>query len=243
MAGIGAYDNKVDAWCAGCALYVMLVARFPVYDRDQDGTIVGARACPMIYALSTLGGLLLRLLAADPVLRCRRPMLYKDPWLLPSSELALTPPASPPEKKRERFIGRGIYTDNPMGLAHAHAALVASSALGLPPELQKQGLDYPNGPSRRGHWRRNCGHGVVRAGDDVTTSKLQLDARNRGRRDSARGRQAVDVLISKSALSPRKGNLAAMRRLAQAVGEEAHADEEGLDRRRPRLGWPARRRP
>ena len=29
-----------------------------------------------------------------------------------------------------------------MGLAHAHAALVASSALGLPPELRSAGLDY-----------------------------------------------------------------------------------------------------
>ena len=99
--------------------------------------------------------LLLRLLAADPVQRLSATDALQDPWLLPSSELALTPPASPPEKKRESS-SEEESTDNPMGLAHAHAALVASSALGLPPELRSAGLDYHERAVASQRWRLMC---------------------------------------------------------------------------------------
>ena len=221
--GTGAYDNKVDAWSLGVTLYVMLVARFPVYDRDQDGTIVGARVPEDLSPDSRR--LLLRLLAADPVQRLSATDALQDPWLLPSSELALTPPASPPEKKREAS-SEEESTDNPMGLAHAHAALVASSALGLPPELRSAGLDYhERAVASRALATKLRGTAllVLEMIDDL---KAALDARNADAAREVLGavRRWTSDLEKECALA-KKGNLAAMRRLAQAVGEEAPSDE------------------
>ena len=222
--GTGAYDNKVDAWSLGVTLYVMLVARFPVYDRDQDGTIVGARVPDDLSPDSRR--LLLRLLAADPVQRLSATDALQDPWLLPSSELALTPPASPPEKKREPS-SEEESTDNPMGLAHAHAALVASSALGLPPELRSAGLDYhERAVASRALATKLRGTAllVLEMIDDL---KAALDARNADAAREVLGavRRWTSDLEKECALA-KKGNLAAMRRLAQAVGEEAPTDEK-----------------
>ena len=113
-----------------------------------------------------------------------------------------------------------------MGLAHAHAALVASSALGLPPELRSAGLDYhEGGPSRRGHWRRNYGYGVAGAGDDRRPqSCLRCENADAAREVLGAVRRWTSDLEKECALA-KKGNLAAMRRLAQAVGEEAPADQ------------------
>ncbi|KAH8043485.1 serine/threonine kinase [Aureococcus anophagefferens] len=41
--GSMAYDAKVDSWSLGVTLYVMLVARFPVYHRDERGRIFGVK--------------------------------------------------------------------------------------------------------------------------------------------------------------------------------------------------------
>ena len=215
--GVGTYDNKVDAWSLGVTLYVMLVARFPVYDRDGDGTILGARVPEDMSPDARR--LLLRLLAADPLQRLSATDALDDPWLKDETQLALTPPASPPEKKkREQFEEE---TKNPMGLAHAHAALVASSALGLPPELRSAGLDYHERALASRALATKLRGTALLVLEMIDDLKVALDARNADAAREVLGavrRWTAD--LEKECAAAKKNNLAAMRRLAQAVGEE-----------------------
>ena len=115
-----------------------------------------------------------------------------------------------------------------MGLAHAHAALVASSALGLPPELRSAGLDYhERAVASRALATKLRGTAllVLEMIDDL---KAALDARNADAAREVLGVSGGGLLISeKECALAKKGNLAAMRRLAQAVGEEAPTEGKG----------------
>ena len=131
--GDATYDDRVDAWSLGVTLYVMLVARFPVYDRDGDGKIVAARLPPELSegARRLLG----TLLAADPADRATVAAARRDAWCAPENALALTPPTTPPKNDRPtspeitdatRSMSLGDDETSPprdalMGLAGAHA--------------------------------------------------------------------------------------------------------------------------
>lgn len=147
------YDNKVDAWSLGVTLYVMLIARFPVYRRTSAGLIAGLDLPAEARNLSPLAtNLLAKLLEADPKKRFSvTDVLHHDPWLVtavakaapkkkpppPDDDAPVTTPEkkpTPPEAKQPN----ALFT----GLASAHAALVAASALQLPPDMRRAGLVY-----------------------------------------------------------------------------------------------------
>eukprot|EP00629_Pelagomonadales_sp_RCC1024_P017380 CAMPEP_0119264738 /NCGR_PEP_ID=MMETSP1329-20130426/3749_1 /TAXON_ID=114041 /ORGANISM="Genus nov. species nov., Strain RCC1024" /LENGTH=328 /DNA_ID=CAMNT_0007264529 /DNA_START=251 /DNA_END=1233 /DNA_ORIENTATION=- len=97
-AGAQTYDDRVDSWSLGVTLYVMLVARFPVYERDESGLIMGVK----LPAALSVGarGLLARLLDPDPKTRASARASLADPWFGASMELALTPPSTPPTETK-----------------------------------------------------------------------------------------------------------------------------------------------
>ncbi|EGB09698.1 hypothetical protein AURANDRAFT_12663, partial [Aureococcus anophagefferens] len=76
--GSMAYDAKVDSWSLGVTLYVMLVARFPVYHRDERGRIFGVK---VPHALSAPARKLVEdLLNADPEVRATAADALASPW-------------------------------------------------------------------------------------------------------------------------------------------------------------------
>ena len=215
--GTGAIDNKVDACRLGVTLYVMLVARFPVYDRDQDGTIVGA---------SRVGGpsqdsrrLLLRLLAADPVQRLSATDALQDP----GSSLVGTgahATAVKPRRRNGNHQRKRNRQITPWVAAHAHAAFVASSALGLPPELRSAGLDYhERAVASRALATKLRGTAllVLEMIDDL---KAALDARNATPLEKCSGPGVWTSILKRSA-SCQEGQPRGDAAAAQAVGEEA----------------------
>ena len=163
--GSMAYDAKVDSWSLGVTLYVMLVARFPVYHRDERGRIFGVK---VPHALSAPARKLVEdLLNADPEVRATAADALASPWSAgpgprhpperAERALVLTPPTTPPgvaRKADDADAGLAAAASKSlevadhdgdlgfMGLAGAHASLVASSALALPPRLRDAGLDY-----------------------------------------------------------------------------------------------------
>lgn len=164
---VATYDSKVDAWSLGVTLYVMLIARFPVYKRDAGGLIAGVEIPPeAVSALSPqVRSLITSLLEADPAQRCSAADALKDAWLetavatMPSLALSLArqqpstlvgPASEPPQKKM--LAASTAATTTPQqthhphavfgGLASAHASLVAAAALQLPKDMRRAGLVY-----------------------------------------------------------------------------------------------------
>eukprot|EP00633_Aureoumbra_lagunensis_P000940 CAMPEP_0197292150 /NCGR_PEP_ID=MMETSP0890-20130614/21453_1 /TAXON_ID=44058 ORGANISM="Aureoumbra lagunensis, Strain CCMP1510" /NCGR_SAMPLE_ID=MMETSP0890 /ASSEMBLY_ACC=CAM_ASM_000533 /LENGTH=653 /DNA_ID=CAMNT_0042765819 /DNA_START=122 /DNA_END=2083 /DNA_ORIENTATION=- len=157
------YDEKVDAWSIGVTLYVMLIARFPVYKRSQDGNIIGLEICPEFDLSPQAQSLLRRLLDPNPNTRCSVAAASKDVWLqtavaacpsnirgqLQCSSISHSVPSSshngvPHTAPRVENTQREANT-SPMpiaGLASAQAALAAAAALRLPDEMRRAGLVY-----------------------------------------------------------------------------------------------------
>ncbi|KAJ8613532.1 hypothetical protein CTAYLR_002147 [Chrysophaeum taylorii] len=154
------YDAKVDAWSLGVTLYVMLIARFPVYKRSQAGQISGVELPVEANRLSpTARSLIVRLLDANPKSRCSVADALRDAWLetavakMPSLALALAQQPSMPVVRDERApappttLPANHHPRQPVhavfcGLANAHASLVAAAALQLPPDMRRAGLVY-----------------------------------------------------------------------------------------------------
>ena len=166
------YDAKVDAWSMGVTLYVMLIARFPVYRRDDAGHIAGVELPPEAkQRLSPQAqSLIVRLLDADPRTRCSVAEALKDPWLettvasfcsspqrgflaatnydtTPSAAVQQPPPSKPGPPSNGTTTEASTKDDDrdviPVaGYATAHAALVAAASLRLPDEMRRAGLVY-----------------------------------------------------------------------------------------------------
>lgn len=163
----GSYDAKVDAWSLGVTLYVMLIARFPVYKRTAAGLIAGVVLPTEANSLSPQArSLIVRLLEANPIRRISAAEALKDAWLettvakLPSLALALAQQqpsivaveqrqqqqAEATEELAKQSFAADAVPQHPhavfCGLASAHASLVAAAALQLPPEMRRAGLVY-----------------------------------------------------------------------------------------------------
>lgn len=77
----GGYGTKVDCWSLGAVLYVMLVARFPEFDRSQGGMAVKLEA-PAWGGVSAAAKDLLRcLMQVDPGLRFTVEEALQHPWV------------------------------------------------------------------------------------------------------------------------------------------------------------------
>ncbi|KAK7253476.1 protein serine/threonine kinase [Aureococcus anophagefferens] len=119
--GSMAYDAKVDSWSLGVTLYVMLVARFPVYHRDERGRIFGVK---VPHALSAPARKLVEdLLNADPEVRATAADALASPWVWRSRTTTGTW-ASWASRARARAVARRVVRS------------------ALPPRLRDAGLDY-----------------------------------------------------------------------------------------------------
>ncbi|KAH8065768.1 serine/threonine kinase [Aureococcus anophagefferens] len=201
-----AYDAKVDSWSLGVTLYVMLVARFPVYHRDERGRIFGVK---VPHALSAPARKLVEdLLNADPEVRATAADALASPWCAGPgprhpprrgrSALVLTPPTAPPGAAREAgdadaglaaAASKGLEVadhDGDLGFmglaARRRAAAVARAA-----EPARGARARPRrSPSRGSRRRRRCPRGRraarrsldlnVRSDDDILELMLPVTA-------------------------------------------------------------------
>ena len=155
-----AYDSQVDAWSMGVTLYVMLIARFPVYRRDDEGHINGVELPREATTLSPQAqSLIVRLLDADPRRRCSVAEALKDPWLETTVAACYSPPRNAllethysdddtkpavtvgaNKKKKKREMSYSVHED--LDHQQPSAALVATASLRLPDEMRRAGLVY-----------------------------------------------------------------------------------------------------
>ena len=246
--GSMAYDAKVDSWSLGVTLYVMLVARFPVYHRDERGRIFGVK---VPHALSAPARKLVEdLLNADPEVRATAADALASPWCAgpgprhPPPEraeraLVLTPPTTPPGAAREAgdadaglaaAASKGLEVADHdgdlgfMGLAGAHASLVASSALALPPRLRDAGLDYHERALASRALATKLRGTALLVLEMIDDLKVAVDARNA---DAARAVllavRGWTAELGRECAASKSENLRAMRDLAASASDEAAA--------------------
>ncbi|KAH8061707.1 serine/threonine kinase [Aureococcus anophagefferens] len=138
--GSMAYDAKVDSWSLGVTLYVMLVARFPVYHRDArphlrrqgPATAADALASPWCAGPGP----------RHPPRRGRSALVLTPPQRRPAPREAGDADAA--SRRRRRRVWRSRTTTGTWASWASRARTRRSSRrpLALPPRLRDAGLDY-----------------------------------------------------------------------------------------------------